>query len=159
MLLALPFLALLAVATATSVLGCCVPLAGLAAAAAMNLSRRSGAALSLAVWFSNQVVGFTVHAYPRTLSTFTWGVALGAATFAAYSIARAFRRNLFAAFGGAFIAFEFVLVGFSFWLGGWGAYAPGLVLEILAINAAWFAAAHVTLRLVANQPIFSTVSE
>jgi hypothetical protein len=159
MIAAFPFLVLLAIGTACSVLGCELPFAGLAAAAALNLSRRSSIVVLLLIWAINQVLGFSVHAYPRTPSTFMWGVALGIATLVAFAAARALRANVFAAFGGAFVVFELVLVAFSLGLGGWEAYAPRWMFEILAINAAWFAGAHVTLRLVARQPILSAAAD
>jgi hypothetical protein len=159
MIAAFPFLVLLTVGTACSVLGCELPFAGLAAAAALNLSRRSSIVVLLVIWLINQILGFGVHAYPRTPSTFTWGVALGVATLVAFVAARALRGNVFAAFAGAFVAFELVLIAFSFWLGGWEAYALHWMLEILAVNAAWFAGAHVTLRLVARQPILGAANQ
>jgi hypothetical protein len=159
MIAAFPFVVLLAIGTACSVLGCELPFAGLAAAAALNLSRRGSIAVLLSVWLINQVFGFTVHAYPQTPSTFTWGIALAIATLVAFAAARALRGNVFAAFGGAFVLFELVLVAFSFWLGGWEAYALHWMLEIFAINAAWFAGTHVALRLVARQPILSGATE
>jgi hypothetical protein len=158
MIAAFPLLVLLAIGTACSVIGCELPFAGLAAAAALNLSRRDSILALLSVWLLNQVFGFTLHAYPHALNTYMWGVALGIATLVAFAAARALRGNLFAAFGGAFVAFELVLVVSSVWLGGWEAYALHYLVEILAINAAWFAGAHVTLRLVARRPIFGAAA-
>jgi hypothetical protein len=159
MIAAFPFVVLLAIGTGCSVLGCELPFAGLAAAAALNLSRRGSIVVLLLIWLINQVLGFTAHAYPRTPSTFMWGIALGVAVFVAFAAARALRGNVFATFAGAFVAFELVLVAFSFWLGGWEAYALHWMLEILAVNAAWFAGAHVVLRLVARQPILGAATE
>lgn len=155
MFFAVPFFVLLAIGATCSALGCSVPLAGLAAAAALNLPRRAGIALVAAVWFVDQLIGFTLRGYPRTPSTLVWALALGLASLGAYAIARALRWNLFAAFSAAFFAFQLVLVVFSVWLGGWDAYEPRWLVEILAINAAWFIGAHVTLRLLAKQPVFN----
>ena len=59
-------------------LACAVPFAAFAVAAALSLSRRDALILILLVCLANQLVGFTVLHYPWTLSTFTWGVVLGA---------------------------------------------------------------------------------
>src|SRR6516165_11737164 len=58
-------------------LACAVPLAAYAAAAALSLSRRDALLLILLVWAANQLVGFTLLAYPWTASTFAWGATLG----------------------------------------------------------------------------------
>jgi hypothetical protein len=159
MIAAFPLVVLLAIGTACSVLGCELPFAGLAAAAALNLSQRNSIVALLLVWVINQVLGFTLHGYPHALNTYLWGAALGIATLIAFAAARALRGNVFAAFGGAFVAFELALVASSVWLGGWEAYALHYMVQILAINAAWFAGAHVTLRLVARQPILGAATE
>jgi hypothetical protein len=154
MSLAVPFLALLAVGVACSAMDCLVPIAALAAAAALNLSRRSGLAVVAAVWIANQAIGFAYKQYPHDPSTIAWGVGLGAAAFAAYGIARIASANPLVAFLGAFVAFEAVLALFSVRLGGWDAYAPHWIAQIFAINLAWFVGAHVALRLLARRPLF-----
>jgi hypothetical protein len=159
MIAAFPFLVLLTIGTMCSVVGCLVPLSGIAAAAAVNLSRRSGAAVVCAVWAINQVAGFTLHAYPKDTGTYAWALALGLASIAAYAAARALRANPLAAFGAAFVTFEIVLVCFSIRLGDWNAYAPHWLFEVLALNAAWFAGAHVVLRTFLRHPILGPVRE
>jgi hypothetical protein len=154
MLVAVPFLALLAVGIACSALGCCVPIAAIAAAAALNLPRRSGLTVVAAVWIVDQAIGFAYKQYPHDPSTIAWGVGLGVAAFAAYGIARVAAVNPLVAFLGAFVAFEAVLVLFSVKLGGWEAYAPRWIAQIFATNLAWFVGAFVTLRLLARRPLF-----
>jgi len=140
----IPFAALSAVAILCSALGCIVPFAALSALAALALSRRGGLAVIAAAWACNQAIGFLYKHYPHDPSTIAWSIGLGVAAFAAYGIARLFARNPAAAFAGAFIAFELTLVLFSVRLGGWGAYAPRILITLFAINAAWFAAAIVS---------------
>lgn len=142
MILAFPFVALFALGTIASWLGCLVPFAAISAAAALHLRTRAGIALVGAVWALNQTFGFMVHGYPHTAGTFAWGAALGVAAFAAFFAARAFPSRWIVAGLGAFAAFELVLVAFSTVLGGWGAYAPLPLLDVFAVNAVWFVLAH-----------------
>ena len=151
MFVAFPFLALLAIGTACSALGCVLPFAAISAVAASTLPRRSALVVVGAVWLIDQAMGFTLHAYPRDPSTLVWGVVLGLAAFVSYGVARIVSANPFAAFLAAFVSFEVVLVLFSFALGGWDAYAPRWLISIFAINAAWFAGTHVALRVIAHR--------
>ena len=139
MILAVPVLLTFAVGLACSFLSCGVPFAALGAFAAMFVSRRAAIAAIGVTWLFNQILGFTVHHYPKDPSTFAWGVGIGAAAFAAYALARMVRHNAIFAFLGAFIAYEAVLMLFSVRLGGWDAYTPSIILSICAVNAAWFA--------------------
>ncbi|HTV92608.1 MAG TPA: hypothetical protein VMG98_07810 [Verrucomicrobiae bacterium] len=158
MFLAFPFLALGAIGVACAALGCIVPLPAIAAAAALNLSRRSALIVAGVVWLADQSIGFTLKAYPHDSVTVAWGLALGLGTVAAYVVARVVSSNPLLAFLGSFVAFEAVLVLFSFVLGGWDAYAPRWLFEVFAINAAWFVGAHATLRLVSRRPIFGAAT-
>jgi len=74
--------------------------------------------LTGAVRLANQFVGFTVLRYPLTISSFAWGVAIGAAAILATLAARATTLGLektirtghsLAAFAAAFAVFEGVL--------------------------------------------------
>ena len=129
-------------------LACAVPLAAFAAAAALSLSRRDALLLITLVWLANQLVGFTVLHYPWTLSTFAWGVVLGAvavlATLAGQWMAKRFagtvRSVRFAAtFLVAFAVYEAALFVISAaLLGGTEIYTAAIQGRIFAINAAAF---------------------
>jgi hypothetical protein len=140
MVLMFPVLVVAAAGLICSLLGCIVPFAALAAAAALLCSKRIAAAILATTWLINQVLGFTVHHYPRDPSTFAWGIAIGVATAAAYACARIARGNAVMALLLAFAAFEGVLVLFSLRLGDWEAYVPSVIAMLFGTNALWFAA-------------------
>ena len=127
---------------------CAVPLAAFAAAAALTVPRRDALALILAVWFANQLVGFTALGYPWMVDTFEWGAALGvvavlatlAAQWAAARLAGAARAVGFAVvFLLAFAVYEAALFIVSMaWLGGAEVFTLAVQGRIFAINAAAF---------------------
>ena len=131
-------------------LACAVPLAAFAAAAALSLSRRDALLLITLVWLANQLVGFTVLHYPWTVSTFVWGMVLGAvavlATLAGQWIADRVvggRRAVvaMATFLIAFAVYEVALFTVSATLlGGTEIYTAPIQGRIFAINAAAFVA-------------------
>jgi hypothetical protein len=129
-------------------LACAVPLAAFAAAAALSLPRRDALLSILLVWAANQLVGFTLLAYPWTASTFAWGVALGmvavlatlAGQWVAGRLVNASHMVRFAAtFLIAFAAYEAALFAISATLlGGTEIYTAAIQGRIFAINAAAF---------------------
>ena len=147
-----PFIALLALGIGCSWLGCIVPFAAIAAAAAVDLRFRAGSALVVCVWAVSQAAGFGIHHYPRDPSTLAWGAAMLVAVLAAFAAARALRSRPILAFCAAFGAFEIVLAIFSVALGGWGAYAPYVLLGLLAVNAAWFLTAQIATAVFLRLP-------
>ncbi|HTU70850.1 MAG TPA: hypothetical protein VMF11_11085 [Candidatus Baltobacteraceae bacterium] len=149
MFFALPFIALFSVGVACSLIGCIVPLAAIAAVTASALRLRDGLLLVAGVWFANQFIGFAVHGYPVNANTLAWAAALALGTGAAFFVARAVKHPLIG-FASAFAAFELVLMLFSVPLGGWDAYAPRVLFEVFAVNAVWFAAAYLVLRVVSR---------
>jgi hypothetical protein len=140
MVLAFPVLLIALIGIVCSVLGCMVPFAAIAAAAALYCGRKIGAGIVLVAWGLNQLLGFTVHGYAHTTSTYAWGLAIGIASIVSFVIAGVLRRSAVLAFLGAFVAFEAVLIVFSIPLGDWGAYAPRILAQLLLTNALWFAA-------------------
>lgn len=140
MILAFPVLLVAAVGVVCSLLGCVVPFAALSTAAALYCPPRVGAAIVATTWLINQLLGFTVHHYPTTASTFAWGIGIGAAAGAAYAFAYILRANVVAAFLVSFAAFEGVLMLFSIRLGGWEAYALPIVGMLFVVNLLWFVA-------------------
>jgi hypothetical protein len=153
------WLAFLVAASVAFTLGfaCAVPFAAFGAAAAITMRPREALYLTVALWLANQIVGFTVLGYPRTTSTFVWGIVLGGvavlATVSAQSVTRHLNERAFvivalAAFTGAFIAYEGGLfVVSATLLGGTENFIPATVARILEINVAAFVGLLVLNRL------------
>jgi hypothetical protein len=143
---------------------CAVPFAAFGAIAAMTLPRRDALLLILALWLVNQIVGFAFLHYPWDAMTLTWGAILAAVavltTLAAQASIR--RHGLVAAavvgFAAAFAVYEGGLYAVSAtFMGGTEVFAPPVVLEILAINAAAFATLlAAALLMAASQGMFRT---
>jgi len=135
-------------ATLTTVYTCITPFAAFAVIAAATLSRGSALALTVAVWLANQSVGFGVLHYPWTLSTFAWGVAIGAAAVLGTLAAQWSLKRLgslrapvpaLAAFASAFALYQLALyvVAVSM-LGGTSAFVPRILGQVLLVNAVTF---------------------
>jgi hypothetical protein len=128
---------------------CAVPFAAFGAIVALTLERREGLFLTIALWLANQIVGFSVLGYPRTASTFVWGLVLGIVAVLATIVAQSITQRLDshrgvvvvpAAFAGAFFAYESSLFVVSAVLvGGTENFIPEIVVRILEVNAAAFA--------------------
>jgi hypothetical protein len=127
---------------------CATPFAAFSAIAALTLNRRDSAVVTAGVWFTNQVVGFTLLKYPGTVSCVAWGIALGLAaiiaTFAArwvtgVLVGRAWIARYAAAFLAAFAVFEGILflVGLLI-LGVMEGFSLAIVSWIFAINGGAF---------------------
>ena len=119
---------LTAASTATTfVLACATSFPGLAALAAVHMRRRDSIVMMLLAWLASQLVGFCFLDYPRTATTFAWGIALAmAAVAAALGASTAFSRMKFRstggrltlAYGAAFVAFKAVILLWALGLGG-----------------------------------------
>ncbi|MGB7415568.1 MAG: hypothetical protein WA902_15275, partial [Thermosynechococcaceae cyanobacterium] len=59
---------------------CTLPFVCLGVIAGMTLKRRAAIASASSIWFANQLCGYTLHNYPRTLNCFMWGWILLAGT-------------------------------------------------------------------------------
>ena len=126
---------------------CATPLAAFGALAAVAFSRRDALILCGAVWFVNQVVGYTILRYPWSVNSVSWGLVLGAATIiASLSSGWIYRHRkipyllrLAAAFVTAFAVFEIALFAVAlFALGGVQDFTPDIVVRIFAINGGAF---------------------
>jgi hypothetical protein len=100
-------------------MACATPFAALATLAALHLSRRDGLALIGIAWLADQVVGYGLLGYPRTANSVAWGVILGVGALVALLSAQALAARVrargavlagAAAFVGAFVAYQAVLV-------------------------------------------------
>jgi hypothetical protein len=132
-------------------------LAAFAAVAALTLKRQDALILAGAVWLTNQLVGYGLLGYPRTVDSFAWGFAIGAVTILATVISQSVTRRLAGqsavlvsavAFTGAFLLYEggLHLVAATI-LGGTASWAPTIVWRMLEINAAGFVGLLVLNRL------------
>ncbi|MGK7896380.1 MAG: hypothetical protein AB4372_22880 [Xenococcus sp. (in: cyanobacteria)] len=69
-------LSLIAIGSASSIIYPHVPLVGFAAVAGNTLTRKKALITVTSIWFANQLYGFTIRQYPRTLESFTWGLVM-----------------------------------------------------------------------------------
>ena len=144
------WLALLVVAISafSFVAACATPFAAFAAVAALTLSRGDAFRITVALWLADQIVGYAIHGYPRTPESFAWGVAIGAAALLATWTARWVVTRLQAAAPltravlallGAFAVYEATLLVVAVsGPGGTESFTLGIVIRILAVNAAAF---------------------
>jgi len=128
-------------------LACAVPLAAFAAVSVLTQRRRAALIFMGAVWFTNQLAGFTVLNYPTDLSTFGWSVVMGVVAIAATLGAEIVSRRVgglsgaVATFMAAFGLYEGLLWAVTIASGTvTEAYAPATVAQIFALNGAAFAA-------------------
>lgn len=122
---------------------CATPLVAFGAAAALTLPPRDAVRLICVVWFTDQVFGFTVLHYPRTATSATWGVVMGAATvLATVAAQKVLQREqpkavaALAAFLVGFIVYQATLVVPALLgLGGLGGFKPAVIARVFTINA------------------------
>ena len=126
---------------------CAVPFAAFGAIAAITLPRRDALLLTIALWLVNQIIGFSFLHYPWDAMTLTWGAIVGGiavlSTVAAQTTIRG--QGLIvtapASFAAAFVAYEGGLYLISATvMGGTEDFTTAIVVRILEINAAGFAA-------------------
>jgi hypothetical protein len=122
---------------------CATPLAAVAAHAGSRMSRKDGAALIIAVWLANQLIGYLVLGYPRTWDSYAWGATIGVASLLAGLAAgggartvRQWRLSPWAALIAAFSVYEGALFAATVVLPSCeGAFSPSVIARILATNA------------------------
>jgi hypothetical protein len=125
---------------------CVFPFSALAVLASITLPRRSGLLLMISVWVVNQAVGYGLHGYPTDANTIGWGVAIGAASIAAYYVARAIvseRTPLlsvqsFLGLAGAFLSYEALLFAYAQFAGGLETFSADIVSKLALSDALWF---------------------
>ena len=144
------WLALLVVAISafSFVAACATPFAAFAAMAALTLSRGDAFRITVALWLSDQIVGYAIHGYPRTPESFAWGAAIGTAALLATWTARWAVTRLQAAAPltravsallWAFAVYEAALLAVAAsGLGGMESFTLGITTRILAVNAVAF---------------------
>lgn len=129
---------------------CVTPFAALAALAALTLPRNEALLAVGGVWLVNQAVGFGWLNYPPSGECVAWGIALGIGIMLAVLAARQAAARFAGAgkvaagaagFLAAFAAHQlFLFAVAATLLGGTGAFAPAIVGQVLAVNAAAFVA-------------------
>jgi hypothetical protein len=139
--------ALLAASSVALTLGfaCALPLAAFAAISALLFERRAAVGAVLAVWFANQIIGFSFLHYPADPSTIAWGLALGVIGLLSLGAAHLALSRLGGLVGGlasflaAFVVYEGAIFVVCVASGtGVGSFAAPIVTRILLINAAAF---------------------
>jgi len=55
---------------------CTLPFVCLGVVSGMTLPRKRAIAASFLIWFANQACGYTIHSYPRTFESYSWGIVL-----------------------------------------------------------------------------------
>ncbi|NET06550.1 MAG: hypothetical protein F6K16_17980 [Symploca sp. SIO2B6] len=127
---------------------CTVPLVGFGVIAGATLPRRRAIATMMTMWFVNQLLGFTIHNYPQTLNTFTWGLVLGLGTLLVTllaSIKPSFGSSpmgshylwLAVALMGGYVLYECVILLAGFALGGVEGFTLPILWGVFAGNAVW----------------------
>lgn len=129
------------------VAACMMPFVAVTIVTAATMRRSLALTTILAIWATNQVLGFTVLGYPHTGYAFAWGGALGIASVLAMLAGAAVMgerdelssfRTL-SAFLIGFFVYEAALFGLALVVGGTETFAMPIVGQIFANDALWFA--------------------
>jgi len=126
---------------------CAVPFAAFGAVAALTLRQREGLLLIGALWLVNQIIGFGFLHYPWDAMTLAWGAILGGIALLSTAAAQAAVRrkgivlSAIASFAAAFVVYEggLYLVSATV-MGGTEDFALAIIVRVIEINAAGFAA-------------------
>ena len=145
----LVWLVILAVASlgGSLVISCVIPSVALAVALAGTVRLRVALSAMIAIWLTNQLIGFVFLHFPPTLNTVLWGLAIGgAALLSTVVAARAIRHSaslptlarLGLAFLLAFGGYEASLFVGALFLGGVETFSPMIIAQIGFVNLLWF---------------------
>jgi hypothetical protein len=138
-------------------LACIFPFAAFAALAALTMKPRAGLALVASAWAANQFVGFFILSFPWDAQAVGHGIAILAATLAAFGVARftaakmgdnAVIRSITALIS-AFIVYEVILLAYAQIGGGAENFTADIVGQVALNDALWFAGL-MALRFVLN---------
>jgi hypothetical protein len=123
----------------TLTLACIAPFPAIAVLASRTLTIRRSIVATCGAVVANQLVGFAVLGYPRTLATLAWGPVFLCATLVALLVARRIVRTP-VAFAAAFVAYEAVLAAYTYVTErSLGAFAPSIVGQVVLANLLGFA--------------------
>ena len=129
------------------IFACITPFAALGVLLAATLPARKAMIWMGGVWTANQLVGYLILDYPRTMNSFLHGGSLLLASMAGLFVAIEVlkRRNnetlvsLGLAFAAAFVAYESLLYVAALFLGGLETFAPDIVWLVAKNDFFWFA--------------------
>ncbi len=137
---------------AASVLGswalaCVFPFAAIAALAALTMRPRAGLALVATAWAANQFVGFFVLNFPWEAQAVGHGIAILAATLAAYGLGRAVTARMrigsalrsAAALIAAFAVYQLLLRAYAEFGGGSENFSAEIIADVARNDVLWFA--------------------
>jgi hypothetical protein len=133
-------------ASASLVFACAAPFAAFAVVAAAMLRPRSAILVVAAAWLTNQIIGFGILGYPRTLDAAAWGAvicvaAVGAAVVASLVFDVLAWMGRFAlypiAFLVSFATYELGLAAAIPFLGGAEDFTTVIVGRIALANVVW----------------------
>ncbi len=141
--------ATLAVATllGSFALACVFPFAAFATLAALTMRPRAGLALVGGVWAANQAVGFLLLSFPWEAQAVGHGIAILAATLAAFAVARFTADRMgsnaivrcVTALVSAFVVYEVLLRAYAQFGGGAENFSAEIVSGVAINDALWFA--------------------
>ncbi|HHP7230048.1 MAG TPA: hypothetical protein ACFCUY_04225 [Xenococcaceae cyanobacterium] len=138
---------LIAVGSASSVIYPHVPLVGFAAVAGNTLTRNKALISAMSIWFANQLYGFAIRAYPKTLESLMWGLVMGlgilAVTWLVTLQPKFSRRNfrgyliwLAISFISSYAIYQGSIVLVAQWMGGHG-FSSAILWGIFLKNFIW----------------------
>ncbi len=127
-------------------LACVFPFAAIAALAALNMEKRAAIMMVIAAWAANQFVGFFLLSFPWDAQAVGHGIAILAATLAAYGTARFVAGRMgtslilrsVAALASAFCVYEVILAAYAQVGGGAENFTAEIVSGIALNDSLWF---------------------
>jgi hypothetical protein len=140
------------------VISCVTPLVALAVALAGTVRLALALRVMIAIWLTNQFIGFAFLHFPWTAFTLRFGAAIGIAallsTFVAGTVLnRAASLPAFARLGLAlllgYLAYEISLFVAALFIGGLTMFSPAIMAQIALSNFVWLAGIVVLNELVA----------
>jgi hypothetical protein len=128
------------------VISCTTPFAALAVALAGTVRLTAALRAIIAIWLTNQFIGFVFFHFPRTPNTILWGVAIGGAallsTFVSATVLKhttslpaVIRLGLALLLG--FALYETDLLVAALFLGGVETFSPAIIARLGFINFVW----------------------
>ncbi|WP_123906331.1 hypothetical protein [Sphingorhabdus sp. YGSMI21] len=129
------------------IFACMMPFTAIGVLLAATLPVRKAMTWMAGVWISNQLVGFLILDYPRTLNSFAHGGSMLVASVAGLLVAHQVLKmrkdegllSLGMAFVAAFVAYEALLYVAALYLGGIANFSADIVWLIAKNDMIWFA--------------------
>jgi hypothetical protein len=128
-------------------LACVFPFVAFATLAALTMKPRTGLALVASVWTANQFVGFFVMSFPWDAQAVGHGIAILAATLAAFGTAAFVATKMgtnpvvrsIIALVSAFVVYEVALRAYAQFGGGAENFSAQIIADIAINDGLWFA--------------------